>query len=120
MDWTIATITFVATVTIVGALGYAFLPGELGIAGRLSRLLNVSVPDRESRFKEKQKERIRESLVSVGKLVSSKGPTSKSQLMLARAGFRSPEVMLVMSGLRLLLPIALVAIVFFSGVYRGN
>ncbi len=120
MDWTIATITFVATVAILGALGYAFLPGEIGIAGRLSRLLNVSVPVRESGFKERQKERIRESLASVGKLVSPGAPSSKSQLMLAKAGFHNPEVTMMINGVRLLLPVILVAIVFFSGVYRRN
>jgi tight adherence protein C len=118
MDWTIATITFVATVAILGALGYAFFPGELGITGRLSRLVHGSVPAPESRFKERQQERIRESLASVGKLISPQAPSSKSQLMLARAGFRSPEVMQVISGVRLLLPVALVAIVYLSGMYR--
>jgi len=120
MDWTIATVTFVATVAIIGALGYAFLPGELGIIGRLSRLLNATAPVPESGFKEKQKERIRETLASVGKLVSVKTPSSKSQLMLARAGFRSPEVILAINGMRLLLPIGLVAIVFLSGFYRWS
>ena len=120
MDWTIAALTFVATVAILGALGYAFLPGELGIAGRLSRLFNVSAPVQESRFKEKQKERVRESLASVGKLVSREGVSSKAQLMLARAGFRDPEVMLVINGVRILLPGVTVAIAFFSGFYRWN
>src|ERR1700686_5017363 len=120
MDWTIAAVTFVATVAIVGALGYALLPGELGIIGRLSRLLDVSIPTPESGFKEKQKERIRETLTSVGKLVSPKAPSSQSQLMLARAGFRSPEVILTINGLRVLLPIGLVAIAFFSGLYRWS
>jgi tight adherence protein C len=101
-------------------LGYALLPGELGIIGRLSRLLDVSIPTPESGFKEKQKERIRETLTSVGKLVSPKAPSSQSQLMLARAGFRSPEVILTINGLRVLLPIGLVAIAFFSGLYRWS
>jgi len=120
MGWTFATVTFLATVAILGALGYAFLPGELGITGRLSRLLNASVPVPESGFTEKQKERMQEMLASVGKLISSKTQSSQSQLMLARAGFRSPEVRLRINGIRILLPIVLVAIVFFSGLYRWN
>src|SRR5579863_3336154 len=83
-------------------------------------MLNASVPVPESQFKEKQKERIRETLTSVGKLVSSKAPSSQSQLMLARAGFRRPEVIQAINGVRLLLPIGLVAIVFLSGLYRWN
>ena len=46
MDWTIATVTFIATIAIMGALLYAFIPGEFEIPGRLSRLLNVAAPVR--------------------------------------------------------------------------
>ena len=44
MDWAFATVTFIAAVAIMGALVYALAPGEFGIAGRLSRLLNVAAP----------------------------------------------------------------------------
>jgi len=99
MGWTIATETFVATVAILGALIYAFTPGEIGIAGRLSNLLNVAAPVRESGFKEKQKDRALDKLASVGKMVSSKTPSSQSQLMLVRAGFRSPQARQAINGL---------------------
>jgi tight adherence protein C len=120
MDWTFATVTFIAAVAIMGALVYALAPGQFGIAGRLSRLLNVAAPVREADFKEKQRERVRETLASVGTLVSSKTPSSRSQLMMVRAGFRKAEVMQAINGLRLLLPIVFVAIAFFSGLYRWN
>jgi tight adherence protein C len=120
MDWTFATVTFIAAVAIMGALVYALAPGEFGIAGRLSRLLNVAVPVREADFKEKQRERVRETLASVGALVSAKTPSSRSQLMMVRAGFRKAEVMQAINGLRLLLPFVFVAIAFFSGLYRWN
>src|ERR1700746_1673482 len=105
MDWTFATVTFIAAVAIMGALVYALAPGEFGIAGRLSRLLNVAAPVREADFKEKQRERVGEALASVGALVSSKAPSSRSQLMMIRAGFRKAEVMQAINGLRLLLPV---------------
>lgn len=120
MDWTFATVTFIAVVAIMGALVYALVPGEFGIAGRLSRLLNVAVPVREANFNEKQRERVRQTLASVGALVSSKTQSSRSQLMMVRAGFRRPEVMQAINGLRLLLPFLFVAIAFFSGLYRWN
>jgi tight adherence protein C len=120
MDWTFATVTFIAAVAIMGALVYALVPGEFGIAGRLSRLLNVTAPVREADFKEKQRERVRQTLTSVGALVSPKTPSSRSQLMMVRAGFRRPEVMQAINGLRLLLPFVFVAIAFFSGLYRWN
>lgn len=120
MGWVLGSITFIATVTIMGALAYAFAPGELEITGRLSRLLNVTAPVRESEFKGKQKERVLETLASVGKLISSKPASSKSQLMLARAGFRNPRAIQAIMGFRVLLPLVLAAIVVFSGLYRWN
>src|ERR1700722_16139500 len=115
MDWTIATITFLGTIAMMAALGYAFLPDEYRIAGRLSRVLSGTVRTREAGFKEKQAERIKDTFASVGKLVSSNRPSTQSELVMARAGFRSRQLMLAVNGLRLLLPICLVAIVFLSG-----
>jgi len=63
---------------------------------------------------------VRQTLASVGALVSPKTPSSRSQLMMVRAGFRRPEVMQAINGLRLLLPFVFVAIAFFSGLYRWN
>ena len=120
MDWFVITVTFVATVAIMGALFYAFAPGDLGIAGRLSRLLGAAVPVREASFKEKQKDRVERALASVGTLVSPKTPSSKNELMMARAGIRRPEVMQAINGLRLLFPLVLVGLVYFSGLYRWN
>jgi len=120
MDWVLGSITFIATITIMGALAYAFVPGELEITGRLSRLLNATAPVRESEFKGRQKERMLETLASVGQMISSKPVSSKSQLMLARAGFRSPRAIQAIMGFRILLPLVLAAIVVFSGLYRWN
>ena len=120
MDWTVAAVTFIATVIFMGALVYAFIPGEFGVAGRLSRLLGTATPDREAGFKEKQKERVQQSLATLGTLVSSKTPTSRSQLMMIRAGFRRPESIQTINGVRILLPLAFLAVAFFSGIYRWN
>lgn len=113
-------LTFVSVLAILGALTYAFLPGELGIASRLSRMLNVAAPVRESGFKEKQEKRVKDVLASVGKLVSSQTASSQSQVMLLRAGFRRPDARLAIAGVRILLPVILVGFAYFSGVYRGR
>jgi tight adherence protein C len=104
----------------MGALVYALIPGEWEIAGRLSQLLAAPAPTRELAFKEKLMGRLRTTLAHIGGLVSSKSMTSKSQLMMVRAGFRSPEAMMAISGMRLLLPMGLAAIAFFSGLYRWS
>jgi tight adherence protein C len=113
-------LTFFAVLSILGALTYAFFPGEMGIASRLSRMLNVAAPVRESGFKEQQKQRLKDALVSVGKLVSANTASSQSQQILLRAGFRRPEARLVIAGVRILLPVILVAAAYFGGLYRGR
>ena len=120
MDWTIATVTFIATAAVLGALVFAFIPGELGIAGRLSRFLNVAAPVREAEFAEKQRERVRETLASVGKIIAPKTGSSRSQLMMVRAGFRRPDAILAINGVKVLLPLALMVIAVASGLYRWN
>jgi tight adherence protein C len=114
-------ITFFAVMAILGALIYAFVPGEIGIAARLSRMLNPAAPVREPKFREKQQERLKEALASVGKLASGQQSASaQSQIMLLRAGLRGPEARLAISGMRILLALIFVAVVYFSGLYRGR
>lgn len=120
MDWTIATVTFLATAAVLGALVFAFFPGELGIAGRLERFLNVAAPAREAEFAEKQRERVRSTLASVGKVISPRTVSSRSQLMMLRAGFRRPDVIMAINGMKIVLPVALMLVVVFSGIYRWN
>lgn len=120
MDWMIAIITFIATTAVLSALVFAFVPGELGIAGRLSRLLNAAAPAREPEFRRKQKDRARDTLTSVGKLISPKTVSSRSQLMMIRAGFRRSDAMLAISGAKILLPVLFVLVVFLSGLYRPH
>jgi len=120
MDWTIATVTFLATAVVLAALFFAFVPGELGIAARLDRLLNVAAPQRDAEFAGKQRERVRATLASVGKVISPGTVSSRSQLMMSRAGFRRPDVIMAVNGAKILLPLVLMLIVVFSGIYRWN
>lgn len=113
-------ITFLSVVAILGALTYAFVPGELNIPSRLSRMLNPTAPVRETKFRERQQERAKEALASVGKLVSARSASSQSQIMLLRAGMRGPEARLAITGVRILLPVIFVAVAYFSGVYRDR
>ena len=117
---TLTLMTFVATVAIVGALVYAFSPGAVGIAGRISQLLQASAPKKkEVSFAEKQKEVAQNTLASVGKLVGSPQPQGAPvPILMLRAGFRTNNAVLVMRGVKVLLPIVLVALVFLTGLYR--
>src|SRR6266446_8730626 len=123
MIWILTVFTFIATAGIVVALVYAFSPGQVSIATRLARLAGVAgpVPD-EPKFAERQKERVRDTLANVGKMLPA--PTTdkatRTKLLMIRAGYRSPEALLAMRGVKLIFPIAALAGVYFSGLYRIN
>lgn len=121
MALTLTVMTFLATVAIVGALIYAFSPGNLGIADRVSQLLQATAPvkKKEVRFAEKQKEIAQSTLASVGKLLSSEPPQgAQVPLLMLRAGFRTNNAVNALRGVKVLLPIGLVALVFVTGLYR--
>jgi len=123
MIWLLTLFTFVATLGIVVALFFAFTPGEVSIAARLARIAGIAAPVHEEvKFAERQKERVRDTLANVGKLLPAP-PTdkaSRTQLLMIRAGYRSSEALGAMRGVKLIFPIALLAIVYFTGAYRAN
>jgi tight adherence protein C len=98
---------------------YAFSSGGSGIGRRLSRLANNPGAEHKEAFAEKQKERVEKVLVSLGKLVPG-GTASRAELMIVRAGYRNPNVILTIRGLKVLLPIILLGGVYFSGFYLSN
>jgi tight adherence protein C len=119
MIWAVTFGTFLATAAVCASLYYAFASGESGIVRRLSQLGHPPDAERQEAFAEKQKERVQEVLVSVGKMVPG-GNASRSQLMIIRAGYRSANAILTVRGLKVLLPIVLVGGVYFSGFYLFN
>ena len=121
MLWAVTAITFLATVTVLAALFYALAPGGIGIAERLSRLIQPPPQQvRETSFADKQKGRVRDGLAAVGGLISSTPVVagSKAQLPMVRAGYRSSSATMAMQGLKVLMPVAFVALTFATGMYR--
>jgi tight adherence protein C len=121
MVWVVTIGTFIATVIILVSLYYAFTSGESWMIRRLSALAGSERPSSASsdQFAEKQKERIQEALASVGRLMPTQN-ASRSQLMMLRAGYQNPNAILMMQGLKVVLPIGLVASVYFTGLYLWN
>jgi tight adherence protein C len=123
MIWILTILTFLATAGVVVAMVYAFSPGEVSIATRLARLAGITGPvEDEPKFAERQKERVRDTLANVGKMlpVPSTATATRTQLLMLRAGYRSAEALLAMRGVKLIFPIATLAGVYFSGLYRIN
>jgi len=105
---------------VVIALFYAFSPAETQVAGRLSRMIEPQAIVAEDKFAVKQKERVGNWLVSLGKLLPAASGTqrTRAQLMMMRAGFRSQDAIQVVRGVKLLLPIVLVSLVLITGIYH--
>lgn len=123
MIWVLTLLTFIATMGIVVALFFAFSPGEVSIATRLARIAGITAPaQQETKFADRQKERVRDTLANVGKLLPAAPAekASRTQLLMIRAGYRSSEALGAMRGVKLIFPIGLLAIVYFSGLYRTN
>jgi tight adherence protein C len=121
--WTITILTFLATAGIVVALVYAFSPAGMGVASRLSRLAGLAAPaPEELNFANRQKERVRDTLANVGKMLPapSTDKATRTQLMMIRAGYRSSEALLAIRGVKLLFPIGALAGVYLTGLYRVN
>ena len=119
MNWTLVLVTFLATAAVLGALVFAFVPGELGFVGRLSRLMDTAAPVRTATAN--QKARLWDAFASVGKMVSpNAAASSRSQLMMIRAGIQRTDAILAIAGAKVLLPLVLVVVVVLSGLTRSN
>ena len=112
-------LTFVATVVIFGALGYALSPRASGVAGRLNQYWRPRQAKTTARPGDKQKEQLGQVLSGLGKLVpaSPKG-NSRTQRLMIRAGFRRPEAAHALVGAKIALSAGLLALVYFTGLYR--
>jgi tight adherence protein C len=121
MPW-IVVFTFLATLAICGAVAYALVQGgSTGIAERLSNIWHFGSKQVEPSFPERQKKTAQKALVRVGELMpGSPQSISHTQQLLIRAGYRNSQAVMVLRGVRLLLPIVLIAIVYFTGFYQQN
>jgi tight adherence protein C len=119
MLWLVTAMTFLMSGVVVISLVWAFSPTETQVAGRLTRMMDPQTVVVEDKFADKQKERVGNILVTLGKLLpASSGKTmSRAQLMMMRAGFRSADAIQVVRGVKLLLPLILVSLVLITGIY---
>jgi tight adherence protein C len=120
VSWVLTLVTFVSVGLIVLALAYAFSSTTLPVTDRLRRLWHPPATARTG-FKEKQKERLQRVLSDVGKILpASPQKVSSTGRLMARAGYRRPEAVAAMRGVKVFLPVALLGLAYFTGVYRTN
>jgi tight adherence protein C len=121
MIWVTSGVVLGATMLIVLALAYGFSAGDLSAAERLTRLWRPPSNAPQPGFREKQKQKVQQVLGDVGKLIPpSTQQLSHTQLLMTRAGYRRPEAVMAMRGVKVLLPLGLLALVYFTGLYLQN
>jgi len=121
MIWAVSGVTFLAIVLIVLALVYGFSTDTLPVTERLGRLWQPPSRKADLGFREKQKEKVQRVLTDVGRLVpGTPKQVSHVQRLMIRAGYRKPEAVMVMRGVKLVVPVGLLALVYFTGVYQEN
>jgi tight adherence protein C len=101
-------------------LGLAYLTtGERPVTERLVRVWQQSIV--AERFRDRQRKRVESALTKIGDIVpTSPENLSSTQRLMVRAGFRGSEALSIFQGLRIVLPVLLLAIVFATGVYKLN
>jgi len=121
MVWATTGVAFAAVVLIVLAVVYGFSGGNVPAAERLTRLWQPPSTEKVAGFREKQKQKVRQVLGDVGKLVpSSSKRIPHTQRLMARAGYRRPESVMAFQGVKVLLPLGLLALVYFTGLYEQS
>lgn len=114
--------TFLTTVlvVVVAAYGISYSAVPQAMSNRLTRLWNPpqAAPPR---LREKHKEKLRQALADVGKIIPvSTRNISRTQRLLFRAGFRKPEAVVTFQGAKVVLPAALGVLAYVSGVFTLN
>jgi tight adherence protein C len=105
------------TLTLVHALS-----GQGATAAtRLSKIWRPPTTEKDSTFRDKQKDRAQKVLQGIGKMIPTSAKTvPRTHKLLIHAGFRRSEAPLIFRGAKVLLTAGLVGWVYLSGVYVDN
>ncbi|HLI30545.1 MAG TPA: type II secretion system F family protein [Terriglobia bacterium] len=113
--------TFLGSSVVALALYYAFTARTAPTADRLSNLWTVSSGSSKWGVRLPFAKQLRGVLNRIGELIpASPQEARRTEKVLVRAGFRRPEALKALRGLKLIFPIVLLAIALASGIYRIN
>lgn len=122
MIWSAILVVIVAAVLVGMSFVTIVIPPADSARARLSQLWQdaksaaPAVP-----FREKQKERAERVLRDVGKILpASNKDSSQTGFLLIRAGYRRPESVYAFQGAKIVLPICLLALAWFTRLYTLN
>ncbi len=122
MIWTTIAVIFLAALVVGMTFVMIVMPPNDPARERLTRLwrdAKSAVP--AIPFRQKQQERVERVLQDVGKIVPpSTKDVSRTSFLMIRAGYRRPESILAFQGAKIILPVLLLALVWFTGIYQFN
>ena len=129
-EWMAIGLGFVATLLVVLFAFFALTPKDKQVGERLTRVLqnkpSAARPSASTRgpsvpFVQKQRDVMKTTLAKVGQILpASAKRLSYAQRNMVRAGYRRPEAVLVLRGVKLLAVTGLLSLMYFSGAYKGN
>lgn len=122
MTWVTLAVIAIAALTVGFSFVMIAVPPTDPARVRLAQLWHdaksvaPSIP-----FREKQKDRAEKILQDVGKIMpTSQKESTKTGTLLIRAGYRRAESLYALQGAKIVMPLLLVSLVWFSGVYTFN
>ena len=117
----ISIVAFLATFGVCLALVFALSGDDSVVARRLTSLLRNTRTEKVEDQPSRSKEVVEKTLSSVGQLLpASEAELSQKRAQLIRAGIRNPAAVMIVRGIGILLPFTMLALVFFTGLYRWN
>ncbi len=116
----VSIVVFASVIFIVMALIHAFSGGSLMVTERLGRLWRV--PGQERKGLKESRRKLTDTILSgVAKIfLSASDRISEADPRLVQAGFRRPEAAAVFRAVRVIVMVALVGLVYFTGLYKNN
>jgi len=120
MPVVVSIVVFASVIFIVMALIHAFSGGSLMITERLGRLWRVPNQERAG-LKESRRKLIDSILSGMARIFpSGSDRTSEADPRMVQAGFRRPESAPVFRAVRVVVMVAMVGLVYFTGLYKNN
>ncbi|MBZ5641878.1 MAG: type II secretion system F family protein [Acidobacteriia bacterium] len=122
MIWTSIGVVMLAALVVGVTFVFVVLPPTDVARERLTRLwLDAKSAVPKVSFRQVQKERAERVLQEAGKIMpTTSKDTSRTGFLMIRAGYRRPESIVALQGAKIVLPILLLALVYFTGFYRFN
>jgi tight adherence protein C len=115
-------VIFIAALIVGMTFVLVVIPPDDPARERLARLwLDAKSAVPAIPFRQKQKERAQRVLEDVGKIVpTSNKDVSRTSFLMIRAGYRKSESILAFQGAKIVFPILLLSLVYFTGFYNAN